>query len=137
MGYLRSQRQARIVLSAIETVNRRDDFQVVDYVILGNHLHMIVEAENERALAGGMRALGIRVAMRLNSLQNRRGPAFVDRYHAHVLKTRREVVHAVKYVRANYQRHTHEWLPPRWRDPLAGRVAEPRTWLLRAGTPAG
>jgi REP element-mobilizing transposase RayT len=137
IGYLRTQRRAQVVLEAIEAVNRRGDFQVVDYVILGNHLHLIVEADDETALARGMQALNIRVAIQLNSLQNRRGPVYVDRYHAHVLKSRREVSHALRYLQRNYRSHTHESLPPDWRDPLARQAARPRTWLLRAADPAG
>ncbi|MFN2549226.1 MAG: transposase [Myxococcales bacterium] len=119
------------VINAVQS----DDFQVVDYVILGNHLHLIAEAEDAKALSRGMRRLEIRIAKRLNSLQNRRGPVFVDRYHAHALETPREVAHATRYLRTNYRRHAHEYLPPRWLDPLATRVAKPRTWLLATSPP--
>lgn len=137
IGYLRSQRRALALIEAFRVVSGRDDFQVVDYVILGNHLHLLVEADDAEALSRGMQALGIRVAMRLNSLQNRRGAVFVDRYHAHALGSRREVANALKYIAGNYRRHTHEYLPPRWSDPLAGRIASPSTWLLRVAKPAG
>ena len=82
-----------------------------------------------------MHRLEIRIAKWLNLLQNRRGPVFTDRYHAHVLKTPREVAHATRYLRNNYRRHAHEYLPPNWRDPLAGRLARPRTWLLETSPP--
>ena len=134
IGYLRRQRSANTIVKAIEAASS-DDFQVVDYVILGNHLHLIVEADDADALSRGMQRLGIRVAKRLNALQNRRGGVFVDRYHAHALKTPREVAHAVRYLRTNHRKHTHEHLPPRWHDPLAARIARPRTWLLETSPP--
>lgn len=134
IGYLRTQRRAKIILDAVEAA-RRGGFQIVDYVILGNHLHFIGEAEDEVALARGMQRLEIRIAKRLNRLQNRRGGVFADRYHVHALKTPREVARAVRYLRTNYRRHTREYLPPRWRDPLAGRAASPRTWLLETSPP--
>src|SRR5205823_5028667 len=109
------------------TLRVQPGIHVVDYVILGNHLHLIVEAEDEAALSRGMQAIGIRIGKRLNQLQNRRGGVFVDRYHAHHLKTRRETAHALRYITQNYRRHTYEYLPPRWADPLAGRLAQPRT----------
>ena len=137
IGYLRSQRRAQVILGAMRAVNGRDDFQVVDYVILGNHLHLLVEAENEDALSRGMQALGIRLGMRLNRLQNRRGAVFTDRYHAHALRSRREVANAFRYIVHNYRRHTHEHLPPRWTDPLSGRLVPPRTWLLRNADASG
>ncbi|MGZ6142187.1 MAG: transposase [Myxococcales bacterium] len=134
VAYLRRQRSANAIVAAIEAANR-DDFQVVDYVILGNHLHLIAEADGAEALSRGMQRLGIRIARRLNSLQNRSGGVFVDRYHAHALTTPREVARAVRYLRTNYRRHKREHLPPRWRDPLAGRLAAPRTWLLETSPP--
>ena len=137
IGYLRSQRRTAVILAALRAVSSRQDFQVVDYVILGNHLHMLIEANDETGLSRGMQALEIRIARRLNRLQNRRGGVFVDRYHAHALKTPRETAHALRYLKHNYRRHTHEHLPPRWSDPLAGRLAPPRTWLLRNADPAG
>src|SRR5438477_11853523 len=101
IGYLRAQRRTAVILEALEAANQREDFQVVDYVILGNHLHLIVEADDEIALSRGMQALGIRIAMRLNRLQNRRGAVFVDRYHAHALGSRREVANALRYLESN------------------------------------
>src|SRR5438270_7143013 len=71
IGYLRAQRRSKAILDALNAVNERDDFKVIDYVILGNHLHLLVEADDEVALSRGMQALGIRLAMRLNRLQNR------------------------------------------------------------------
>src|SRR5256885_5499491 len=111
IGYLRAQRRMPVILSALQSVNRRKDFPVIDYVILGNHLHLIVEAEDEAALSRGMPAIAIRIGKRLNRLQNRRGGVFVDRYHAHHLKTRRETAHALRYLQQNYRRHTYEYLP--------------------------
>jgi REP element-mobilizing transposase RayT len=134
IGYLRGQRRAQAIVAAIKAV-RSDHFQVVDYVILGNHLHLIAEAEDATALSRGMQRLEIRIAKRLNSLHNRSGPAFTDRYHAHALKTPREVARATRYLRNNRRRHTHECLPPRWRDPLAVRITKPRTWLLATSPP--
>ena len=122
IGYLRAQRRAKVILDAIKAASRSEDFQVVEYVILGNHLHLIAEADSAEALSRGMQRLEIRVAKRLNSLQNRRGSVFTDRYHAHDLKTPREVAHATRYLKTNYRRH-------------AGRLAKPRTWLLETSPP--
>jgi hypothetical protein len=43
----------------------------------------------------------VRIARRLNARIGRRGPVFADRYHAHVLATRREVANAVRSVTGN------------------------------------
>ncbi|MCA1829663.1 MAG: transposase [Myxococcales bacterium] len=132
--YLRAQRQSNVIVDAVGAI-QTEDFQVVDYVILGNHLHLIAEAKDVNALSRGLQRLEIRIAKQLNSLQNRRGTVFVDRYHAHALKTPREVAHATRYLRTNYRHHAREYLPSRWHDPLAARVAKPRTWLLTTAPP--
>ncbi|HUJ28482.1 MAG TPA: transposase, partial [Myxococcales bacterium] len=108
--------------------------RIVHFAILGNHLHLIVEAGSAEDLSRAMQGLGIRLAKRLNALQRRHGGVFADRYHAHVLGSRRATAHAVRYVLSNYRRHTREHLPPRWIDPLSSArtpLAAPRTWLLR------
>lgn len=131
VGYLRGHRRSRLLLAALRAAAERFGMRVVKYAILGNHLHLIVEATGDEALSRGMQGLAIRIAKGLNALQRRRGAVFADRYHAHLLRSRRETAHAVRYLRDNHRRHTRERLGPRWRDPLAGQLALPRTWLLR------
>ena len=108
IGYLRQHRRAQILVRAFDAAAERFGMRVVHYVILGNHLHLIVEASDAEALSRGMQGLTIRIAKRLNQLQNRRGSVFADRYHAHALKTRREVANAVRYLKGNFRKHTHE-----------------------------
>ena len=127
IGHLRSYRRSQILRAAFDAAAERFGMRVVHYVILGNHLHLLVEADSAEALSRGMQGLEIRIAKQLNALQGRRGGVFVDRYHAHILRTRRETAHAVRYVRNNYAHHFGE------ADPLAPArpVARPRTWLLK------
>jgi putative transposase len=148
---LRSQRSFRIIDGAVRGIRGRRDFRVVHFSVLGNHLHLVVEAAGPGALANGMRALGIRLARRLNAMMGRRGRVFEGRYHAHVLRTPTEVRNAVRYVLGNFARHARrrgERVPQGWVDPFsseAGRAprdeqcalfVEPatrpaETWLLR------
>jgi REP element-mobilizing transposase RayT len=145
IGYLRSWRRARVLQEAFGCARERFGVRIVHYSIQGNHLHLIVEARSAEALSRAMQGLGIRIAKRLNALAGRRGGVFADRYHRHVLRSRREVANAVRYVLANYHHHTREHLPPRWEDALSSArflhrapageapVVAPRTWLLRVG----
>ena len=135
----------------------RNDFRLVHYSIQGNHAHLIVEADNENALGRGMKALGARLARAVNRIFRRAGPVLVDRYHLHVLRTPREVRHALAYVLLNARKHaaragralsralaidpasSGRWFEG-WRRPVAGPVpadgtpvALPRSWLLRVG----
>ena len=136
IGYLRAYSRARAVEEALREACERFGARIVHYSIQGMHLHLIVEAEDARALSKAMQGLCIRLAKRLNALGKRHGRVFVDRYHAHQLRSRRETANAVRYVLANYRHHARESVPRGFRDPLSSAVAplaEPRTWLLRVG----
>ncbi len=149
---LRSLRSFTVIHGALRDIRERSDFRVADFTLLGNHLHLLAEAEGARALATGMRALTIRLARRLNRMMGRRGPVFEDRYHMHVLRTPAEARNALRYVRENYASHAArrgERVSSEWVDPYASTAArEPRhaqgafwpepvtreaeTWLLRS-----
>jgi REP element-mobilizing transposase RayT len=145
VGYLRSYQRAKIVEDALRAARERFGVRIIHYSIQGNHLHLIVEAESQAALSRALQGLATRLARRLNALSGRRGAVFADRYHAHPLKTPREVRNAVRYVLTNYRHHALEHLPQGWTDPLASArfaqarppedapVVAPSVWLLRVG----
>jgi putative transposase len=158
---IRRDRTVAVVRGAIAAAHR-DDFRVVHFNVLANHLHLIVEAADERALARGMHALTIRLSKRLGASLGRRGPCFDQRYHARSLRTPRETRAAIRYVLLNGRHHAAQrgqrlarsWLDPwssaiwfdGWRDAIRTDApwlralarmpcptATPRTWLLREG----
>ena len=99
------------------------------YSVMGNHMHMIVEANDRRALGRGMKGLGVRIAKGLNRLMERRGRVLVDRYHAHILRTLTEVKRTRHYLLTNARHHYNVTGPDRFTsdEPLF----PPQTWLLR------
>jgi hypothetical protein len=80
-------------------------FRLVHFNVLGNHLHLICEADDRRALSRGVQGLAIRIARNINRAAGRRGKLFAERYHLHVLETPREVRNALLYVLRNGVRH--------------------------------
>src|SRR5512139_970300 len=84
--------------------------------IQDDHLHLLVEAHDRRALARGMKAIGTRVARAVNRVLRRAGPVLRDRYHLRVLRTPLEVRRALAYVVLNARKHLGR------RAPRAGRV---------------
>ena len=108
----------------------RDGFRVVHFAILGNHVHLLVEADNRVRLARGMQGLGVRLAVRLNRMMNdRHGRVVGDRYHAHILRTPTEVRRARAYLLGNAARHYGTQSPDEFAS--VHPVTLPRTWLLR------
>ena len=80
-------------------------FQVVEYSVQSNHLHLLVEAKGRRELSRGMNALAVRLVRRLQSLWKRIGRVFADRYHARALTTPRAVRNALTYLLQNARKH--------------------------------
>jgi putative transposase len=124
----------------------------------GQHLHLVCEADDQRALARGMQGLSIRLARRLNRLLGRAGRVLRDRYHSRVLKTPVEVRNVLAYVLCNFRHHAAErglqldraWVDPfssgphfdGWRDLVRPAAVyargprcttTPRSWLLQKG----
>ena len=52
----------------------RARFRVAHYTVMGDHLHLLVEAASFRDLACGMKAIGARVVRAANRIFRRRGP---------------------------------------------------------------
>jgi REP element-mobilizing transposase RayT len=91
---LPSLRRARVVAAIERTFRRgcaREDCRMVHYWLERDHVRLVVEAADVRALRRRVRALLIRVARAANAIWRRRGAVFADRYHLHLLRTPREV----------------------------------------------
>lgn len=84
----------------------RPDFQIIHFSIQRDHVHLIAEAQDKRALASGMNSFASRFAKRLNKLLGgRRGKVWDHRYHRHDLATPTEVRRALAYVMENWKKH--------------------------------
>src|SRR5262245_55841838 len=59
---LRQRREHALIRSRFELAAERFEVRLVEYSIQSNHLHLIVEAQHERALARAMKGLLVRVA---------------------------------------------------------------------------
>jgi REP element-mobilizing transposase RayT len=129
VGWLRKPRCFKALARAFWRGSNRFGFRLIHYSVQGNHVHLLVEAKDERSLARGMNGLGVRVAKGLNRALERRGRVLEDRYHAHILKTPTEVKRARAYLLANAARHI-AW---RGADPYTSRraVVVPETFLMR------
>ena len=147
--------------AAIWLCIQRFDFRICHVSILGNHLHLIVEADSREALARGMKGFQISLAKRINTKLGRRGRVFVDRYHAVQLTTPTQTRNALLYCLNNWRKHGldrgsrleldpyasgHAF--PSWREhyyehalPIpegdALPVVMPHTWMLTQGYKRG
>jgi REP element-mobilizing transposase RayT len=149
-------RLVRDIERSLREAKERAGFRVIAYSFQRDHVHLLVEAEDTRALARGMKSIGARIARAVRRVFGGRGPVLTERYHQRVVRSPREVRAALAYVMLNARKHaaalglrwlrevtsvdpasSGRWfagwaraLPPPRDEPA---VAAPRTWLLRVG----
>jgi putative transposase len=152
VGNLRRPHAYRAVRGALGRSAARTDYRVVHVSIQRTHVHLLVEADDKRALTLGMQGFAISAAKRLNrELRRKRGEVFPFRYHATTIRTPSQARNALAYVLNNWRRHRNDVRAPwridpyssaeafrGWEHPYARRatalpVVGAQTWLLRDG----
>ena len=152
----RSKGRFKRIRKALREGADRFGMRLVQFAVLSDHIHLIVEASDKEALSRGMQGLTIRVS-KANNRGERKGKVFRDRYHAVVLDNPTQVRNTLAYVLLNSRRHgsRKEWIDPcssgYWFDGWSRDVealcraakeildfdecptASPRTWLLGVG----
>ncbi len=125
---LRTQRAFARLVPAFVAACERFGMRLVHFSVQADHIHLVVEVENERSLSRGVQGLCVRIARALNQMMRRIGSVFADRYHARVLRTPRQTRYAIQYVLLNGRKHGHA---PRsssraergWLDPYSSALA--------------
>jgi putative transposase len=138
-----------VALRGALVASRKDSFQVVEFSVQRNHMHLVVEADDKASLTSGMNGLSVRCAKAVNRGAKREGRVWADRYHSEPKHNAIMVRNALGYVLYNLKKHepgnapdidrcsSAPWFTgfaqpaPAW----AGRspLPPPRTWLLRVG----
>ncbi len=111
------------VLAVVKLAQQKsacEHFRVVHFSLQTNHLHLIVEAQGNSALARGLQSFSVRLAKLLNREWRRRGRVFADRYHLQVLTSPKHVRNALVYTLNNARKH-NSWRPKR-PDPYSSGV---------------
>jgi putative transposase len=148
---LPSLRAPRLFQAIRESVRAgsRNTFRIVHFSVQGDHVHLVVEAQDAGALSSGAIGLSVRTARAINGVLGRRGSVWGDRCHTHALKTPRETRNALVYVLMNFRKHRPADRSPvdpcssapwfegfRRAVPAPPGVAptwRPRTWLATTG----
>jgi len=125
VGNLRRRCVYQAIRQATLTTARREDFRIIHLSIQRTHVHLIIEANDRRALSSAMQGFQISAAKHLNAAiskgktgPRRRGTVFPDRYHAEIITSPRQARHTLAYVMNNFRKH-HE-----------DRAAPVSTWKL-------
>ena len=92
---MRQRRGYQIVKRAIGVANRFDGAWISEVSIQHNHVHLIVEARDQKALTRGMKSFAGSLAKNINRGAGRYGEVIEDRYHAVILRTPAQVRRAL------------------------------------------
>lgn len=150
---LRHREAFALLLRAFQQGRERFGARLIHFSVQTNHLHLVVEADDSKALTRFMAGLKIRIARAVNRHLGRKGAVFSDRYHSKTLSNPTAVHNAVLYVLNNDLRHSGRratafdyfssspyfdgWSEGAvsWPRPLAGPppCVAPRSWALREG----
>jgi putative transposase len=151
---LRSKVKLQAIRRGLEKCAARSDFRVVAVSVQNTHIHLLVEAEDKRAMWAGMQSFTIATAKTLNGLMERgRARVFSTRYHTTVVTTAAEARHELVYVLNNWRRHRLHVGSPFRVDPCSSApqfagwatahgdpvpdvpmpVVAPQSWILREG----
>ena len=102
---LRRPAMYKAIRAASSITARRDAFRIVHLSIQRTHLHLLVEANDKRALALGMQGFQISAARQINKLLARHGRVFTDRYHLVVIRSPTQMRHVLSYILCNWRKH--------------------------------
>jgi len=134
---LRSRRSFRRIKRCFGKSRGRFGARLIEFSVQGNHLHLVIEADDNESLSRAMQGLCIRIAKALNGMMERGGRVFADHYHSRLLRSPTELVRAIAYVLGNAAHHFGAVGP----DPFSSAalpdrdevLAKPVSWLLRSG----
>ena len=119
VGSLRRRIAYRAIRAATIVSVQKADFRICHLSSQRTHIHMLVEADDQRALSRGMQSFQISAAKHLNRMiskdrpgPRRKGRVFSDRYYAEIIESPRQARHALSYVLGNWRKH-HEDRDPR------------------------
>jgi REP element-mobilizing transposase RayT len=101
---LRSKKAFRLFRNAVLGA-KAFGLNVVEFAVLGNHFHLMVEAANNQELEAAMKSLNIRLARSVNLFFRRKGAVIEDRYDLRVLKSPTQVRNALIYIFTNAAKH--------------------------------
>jgi putative transposase len=136
----RKRRTYDVLRTVLRCYFGREDFRIVHLSIQNTHLHLIVEAADERALSLGMQSFTIRAARAINASDGSIGKLFAHRYHASQITNASYARRALSYVLNNWRRHRQDFangrLLPAKLDPYSSALSF-TGWTERFAVPAG
>jgi REP element-mobilizing transposase RayT len=110
IAFLRTMDMYAAVKRAIG-VSVRENFRIVHHSVQGNHIHLLVEADDNAALAKGMKSFSASFTQRVNAAMTKRlgvkrkGRVLADRYHVVPVTCVAGLRNTLSYIMNNWRHH--------------------------------
>lgn len=100
--------KTKVVLSILKRAimnARKRGLRVVHYSLEYDHVHLLIEADNNRVLGKGMQAFGVTLAKAINRMRRLKGEVYKHRYHFRQITNARDLKNVMKYIFNNGLKH--------------------------------
>lgn len=88
------------ILKIIREIKEKDEFFVIAYCIMNNHMHLLIKVEEDN-LADIMRKINVKFAMYYNYFEERNGYVFQNRFRSEAVEDRNYLLCALRYIHNN------------------------------------
>jgi len=92
---------AEMLLQVIDEVRRETGFKLLAFVIMPDHMHLVLALAGQTICGRVMQLIKGRFANRYNRSAGQTGRLWQERYHERALRSERELVAAIEYVHQN------------------------------------
>lgn len=92
---------AEMLLQVIGEVRRETGFKLLAFVIMPDHMHLVLALAGQTICGRVMQLIKGRFANRYNRSAGQTGRLWQERYHERALRSERELLAAIEYVHLN------------------------------------
>ena len=128
----------QMFLEVLARAKQKFEFELDNFVIMGNHFHLIIQPLGDTSLSKIMKWILQTFAIRYNRANGLWGHFWGDRYYSWIIPTLQDFLRTFTYldenpVRAGLAKHIFDW---KWgaiglrRTGRATWLGQPPTWLL-------
>jgi putative transposase len=135
--YLQPQVAKELFVETMKGLREKHDCRIIDFMIMNNHIHLIIQPLNDSALSGCMKWLLGVYTMRYNRLFKTWGSIWGSRYFSRPIIGLGDLAHTVEYIDRNPVRACLVDRPEDWpwgglyfhRARRTDIIGSPPTWL--------
>jgi len=91
----------RYYLECLANATKKFDCQIHAYVLMTNHVHLLVSSSEEYAIFGMMQSIGRKYVRYVNHAYNRTGTLWEGRFKAWLVQSERYLLTCIRYIDLN------------------------------------